>query len=130
RWQGLHVARLNLVWCGLFWWEVGRRLRARGGWSMDTPTIVMVMAFLMMISLLGMVGLAVSGRHEKLKSRLNELSGTVEPTFERLPGRAVSQAMKTTLPTMGKHLMPSDAEEQSLLKARLTHAGIYHPQAV
>jgi hypothetical protein len=38
--------------------------------------------------------------------------------------------MQTTLPKMGKHLMPSDAEEQSLLKARLTQAGIYHPQAV
>jgi tight adherence protein C len=97
---------------------------------MDTPMILMVMAFLMAVSLVGIGALALTSRQGKLKSRLNELSGHAEPNLERLPSRAMTQAVQTTLPKMGKHLMPTDEEEQSLLKSRLTQAGIYHPQAV
>ena len=97
---------------------------------MDTQTILMIMAFIMITSLIALAGLALSSGQEKLKTRLHELSGHGESNIDRVSSHVVSEAVRTTLPKMGKHLMPSDANEQTLLKARLTQSGIYHPQAV
>lgn len=96
---------------------------------MNNPALIAVVLFVMLSSLTLLVGLLMGNRNRGLKSRLDELSGGESPA-DRAAGQAVSQAIRTTLPKMGKHLMPGDVEEQTKLKSRLVHAGLYHPQAL
>lgn len=93
-------------------------------------TLLIAVTLLVMLSSLGLLAVMLVGeRKRKLRNRLEELSsgGGDAP---RDPAQTVSQAIRTTLPKMGKHLMPEDLEEQTKLRGRLMHAGLYHPQAL
>lgn len=93
-------------------------------------TLMIAVILLVMLSSLGLLVAMLAGeRKRKLRSRLEELSNG-EGDVPRDPAQAVSKAIRTTLPKMGKHLMPEDLEEQTKLRGRLMHAGLYHPQAL
>jgi len=96
---------------------------------MDNSILLTVVLLVMLSSFVLLAGLLISDRKRRIRIRLEELSSG-EAAANRPPALAVSQAIRTTLPKMGKHLMPEDAEEQTKLKARLIHAGLYHPQAL
>lgn len=96
---------------------------------MSNPLLVASVLFVMLSSLVLLAGLLIGERKRRLRMRLEELSSG-EPSLDRAPTHAVSQAIRTTLPKMGKHLMPGDVDEQTKLKSRLIHAGLYHPQAL
>ena len=95
---------------------------------MDLQILLMVLAFLAAGSLAALVVMLLAGNQSRLQTRLHELSGGVEDS--QLPAKTVSRAVHKTLPKMGKHLMPTDTEEQTRLKARLIQAGFYHPQGM
>lgn len=96
---------------------------------MNNPVLIGLILFVMLSSLMILAGLLMGDRKRRLRVRLEELSSG-ETAVDRAPGQAVSQAIRTTLPKMGKHLMPGDMEEQTKLKSRLIQAGLYHPQAL
>lgn len=96
---------------------------------MNNPALIAVILFVMLSSLTLLAALLMGNRKQALKARLDELSSG-ESSVDIAPGQAVSQAIRTTLPKMGKHLMPGDVEEQTKLKSRLVQAGLYHPQAL
>lgn len=95
---------------------------------MDHSILLAIVLLVMLSSFVLLAGLLISDRKRRIRTRLEELSSG--ETANRAPTLAVSQAIRTTLPKMGKHLMPEDAEEQTKLKTRLIHAGLYHPQAL
>lgn len=95
---------------------------------MDHSILLAIVLLVMLSSFVLLAGLLISDRKRRVRTRLEELSSG--ETANRAPTLAVSQAIRTTLPKMGKHLMPEDAEEQTKLKTRLIHAGLYHPQAL
>lgn len=98
---------------------------------MDSRLIFMlVAAFLAAASLAILAGLLFADRDRRLKSRLEGLTGNGEGSTGRPATNTVSRAVRSTLPKVGKHLMPETAEEQSRLKARLVAAGLYQPQAL
>ncbi len=94
---------------------------------MDTTTLVILIVLVMSACLGIVVALILSDRRQKLQDRLEGLRDERKPVQK---SAGVPQAIRLSLPKMGKHLMPDDAEEQSKLKARLIHAGLYHPQAL
>lgn len=96
---------------------------------MNNPALIAIVIFVMLSSLALLAGLLMGNRKQRLKTRLDELSNG-ETSVDRAPAQAVSQAIRTTLPKMGKHLMPDDVEEQTKLKSRLVQAGLYHPQSL
>ncbi len=96
---------------------------------MDNSVLLAIVLLVMLSSFVLLAALLVGERKRRVRVRLEELS-TGEAAINRAPAQAVSQAIRTTLPKMGKHLMPEDAEEQTKLKTRLIHAGLYHPQAL
>lgn len=95
---------------------------------MDHSILLAIVLLVMLSSFVLLAGLLISDRKRRVRTRLEELSSG--EAANRAPTLAVSQAIRTTLPKMGKHLMPEDAEEQTKLKTRLIHAGLYHPQAL
>lgn len=95
---------------------------------MDHSILLAIVLLVMLSSFVLLAGLLISDRKRRIRTRLEELSSG--EAANRAPTLAVSQAIRTTLPKMGKHLMPEDAEEQTKLKTRLIHAGLYHPQAL
>ncbi len=95
---------------------------------MDHSILLAIVLLVMLSSFVLRAGLLISDRKRRVRTRLEELSSG--EAANRAPTLAVSQAIRTTLPKMGKHLMPEDAEEQTKLKTRLIHAGLYHPQAL
>lgn len=97
---------------------------------MESTQLIVIIAFVMAASLVLLVVLLAGNRHRQVRSRLDQISGRSEGSLDTSSTVAVSQAIRTTLPKMGKHLMPENVEEQSRLKARLLQAGLYHPQAL
>lgn len=97
---------------------------------MGSTTLIVIVAFMMAASLVMLVALLVGNRNRQVRTRLEDLAGRTDASLDKPSTQAVSQAIRTTLPKMGKHLMPEDVEEQSRLKARLLQAGLYHPQAL
>lgn len=97
---------------------------------MEPATLIVIVAFLMAASLVMLVALLVGNRNRQVRTRLEGLAGRSDASLDKPSTQAVSQALRTTLPKMGKHLMPGNAEEQSRLKTRLLHAGMYHPQTL
>jgi tight adherence protein C len=83
--------------------------------------------FLMVGSLVILVGLLMTGRKTRLDNRLRELSGKGTG-----PGSAdpMAQLARSALPKMGAALVPKDVEERSRLQARLLQAGLYSRQAM
>lgn len=96
---------------------------------MNITVLVAIVLFVMLSSLVLMAGLLVGDRKRRLQKRLAELSsGVASPDLA--PAQTVSQAVRTTLPKLGKHLMPQDVDEQTKIRSRLIQAGMYHPQAL
>jgi tight adherence protein C len=83
--------------------------------------------FLMVGSLVILVGMLVNGRKSRLDSRLRELSGKGVGPAGSDP---MAQLARSALPKMGAPLMPTDPEERSRLQARLLQAGLYNRQAM
>lgn len=96
---------------------------------MSNPVLIAIVMFVMLASLAVLAVLLLGDRKRRLKVRLVELSSG-KVAVEKAPAQAVSQAIRTTLPKMGKHLMPDDLEAQTKIKTRLIQAGLYQPQAL
>ena len=94
---------------------------------MDTETTVMVIAFVLVTALAALGGVLLSGRKDKLESRIDELAGKGRADEK---AETVAQMARTALPKMGKIIVPEDEAERSKLQARLIHAGLYHRQAM
>ena len=94
---------------------------------MNSDTMIMVVVFALVGSLATLVGLVVTGRGRKLDERIDSLAGK-----QRVEEKAetVGQLVRTTLPKMGKIIVPEDEAERTKLRARLVHAGLYHRQAM
>jgi tight adherence protein C len=86
-----------------------------------------LVAFLMVSSLVLLVFMLVSGRKNRLETRLDELSGKSEVILDR---ETVVQFARTALPRMGAPLVPDNPETRTKLQARLLHAGLYSRQAM
>ena len=91
---------------------------------------LLLMAFLGAMSLVLLLGLLLAGRDRRLDARLKDLSGHEVDLLDRDSTQVVSKVVRLTLPKMGKHLLPDDIQEQSRLKTRLIHAGLYSPQVM
>lgn len=89
-----------------------------------------LIAFLMAASLVGAVGLFLSGRNRRLEARLLALSDKAPVVDKGQNARSFVAAFKNALPKVGQTLMPEDEGERSKLKMRLVHAGLYGPQAM
>jgi tight adherence protein C len=96
---------------------------------MNTTVLIAVVLVVMFSSLVLMAVLLVGDSKRRLQKRLVELSSGKD-TPDLPPAQAVSQAVRTTLPKLGKHLMPRDTVEQTKIRSRLIQAGLYHPQAL
>jgi tight adherence protein C len=89
--------------------------------------IITLVAFLMVSSVVLMVYTLVSGRRAQLDDRLGDLTGQGETPPETT---SMADFARSALPRMGTALVPSDAEERTLLRTRLIHAGFYGRQAM
>jgi tight adherence protein C len=89
-------------------------------------TLILV-AFLMASSFVLLVALLVSGRKNRLQSRMRRLS---EKPGRRDEPEGLAGIAQVALPRMGQALMPSDDERRTRLQTRLTHAGFYGRQAM
>jgi tight adherence protein C len=96
---------------------------------MNENSLLAVYAFVAASSFVLLVFMLVSGRRNRIASRLEELS--------RGEGRGpapeqdtVKQLARTALPKMGAPLLPQDKQERTRLQARLYHAGLYSRQAM
>lgn len=97
---------------------------------MNETVLIAMVGGAMLFSFVLIAGLLLGERKRRLNIRLEELSSG-ETSLERKPAQVVvSQAIRTTLPKMGKHLLPGNLEEQTKIKSRLIQAGFYHPQAL
>ena len=94
---------------------------------MGTDSLTMVVAFALAGSLAGLAGLLVLGRNRRLDERIDALVGR-EVRAPRPDSMA--QLARTTLPKMGRIIVPDDEAERTLLTARLVHAGFYGRQAM
>lgn len=95
--------------------------------TLTSEGMITLVAFLMVSSGVLLVFTLVSGRSNRLNTRLDDLSGRGDSTTE--PDSTASFA-RTALPRMGTALVPTDEEERTLLKTRLIHAGLYGRQAM
>ncbi len=94
---------------------------------MDSETMVMVVAFVLVTSLAMLGGLFFTGRRQKLEARIDSLSGKDRGEEK---AETVAQMARSALPKMGKIIVPEDEAERTKLRARLVHAGLYHRQAM
>ncbi|HEV3163041.1 MAG TPA: type II secretion system F family protein [Isosphaeraceae bacterium] len=95
---------------------------------MSQTGTLMLVTFLMVSSLVLLVSMLVSGRSDRVESRIDDLMGKATHVAEQPD--TVAQIARTTLPKMAAPLVPDNEEERTLLKARLIHAGLYSPQAM
>jgi tight adherence protein C len=96
---------------------------------MNENSLLAVYAFVAASSFVLLVFTLVSGRKNRLASRLEDLSRG-EGRNAGLAEDPVKQLAKTALPKMGAPLLPQDAQERTRLQARLYHAGFYSRQAM
>jgi tight adherence protein C len=94
---------------------------------MPENTTIVWCAFAMVTSLVLLVFLVATGRKSRLNTRLQELSTRGNPVPEV---DTVANLARSTLPKMGAPLMPKTEGERTKLQTRLTHAGLYSPQAM
>src|SRR5262249_43849223 len=94
---------------------------------MPENTTIMWCAFAMASSLVLLVFIVATGRKSRLNTRLQELSSRGSPVPEV---DTVANLARSTLPKMGAPLMPKTEGERTKLQTRLTHAGLYSPQAM
>ena len=94
---------------------------------MSNDTIIMAVAFVLVVSAAVGIGLFVSAGGSKLDARIGEMAGRARPD-EKV--ETVAQLAKAALPKMGKIIVPDDEKERTKLQARLVHAGLYHRQAM
>jgi tight adherence protein C len=94
---------------------------------MNSEMTVMLGAFALVATMATMAGLLVTGRGRKLDARIDSLAGKERPEEK---AESVGQLVRTTLPKMGKVMVPENEAERTKLRARLVHAGLYHRQAM
>ena len=97
---------------------------------MNDNLSLMMVVFGMVCSLVLFVGLVVAGRNRKVDARLNELSGKGKSHIVPADANVFTKVARQTLPSVGKHLIPDDAQEKTQLRTRLIHAGMYSSQAM
>jgi tight adherence protein C len=83
--------------------------------------------FLSVSTFVLLVATLLGGRKGRLATRLKDLSGKKDSLAAQ---DAVSLLAQSTLPKMGKALVPTDDVKRTLLQARLVQAGLYGPQAM
>jgi len=93
----------------------------------NSETIVMVVAFILVTALAMLGGIFFTSRGEKLDARIDSLAGK-DRGEEKV--ETVAQLARSALPKMGKIIVPEDEAERTKLRARLVHAGLYHRQAM
>ena len=94
---------------------------------MGTDSTTMIVAFALAGSLAGLVGLLLAGRNRRLDDRIDALmGGQVSPPRPD----SMAQLARTTLPKMGRIIVPDDEAQRTMLQARLVHAGFYGRQAM
>lgn len=81
--------------------------------------------FLAGASLIALISLLLGERNRRLEDRFHGLAEGKQAK----PG-PLAQLTETTMPVLAKPLMPVGEKEQTLLKSRLLHAGLYHPHAL
>jgi tight adherence protein C len=91
---------------------------------------LILLAFFMVASLVGLVGVVLSGRNRRLEARLQGLSGKSQPDTKIEDASPIATVVKKALPQMGRSLVPEDDGERTKLKTRLIQAGLYSPQAM
>src|SRR5262249_32441707 len=103
--------------------------------NMTAEATITIIAFLMASSGVLLLFMLVGARRTRLDTRLSDLeeqqgnpAGAAHEATQRPTAR--TQFTQETLPRLGTALMPSDEEEQGLLKTRLIHAGFYGRQAL
>ena len=89
---------------------------------------LMIAVFVMVVTLVVMVGLLVMGRRTGLDRRVDELAGKRED--RGVEGGAVQQLATKALPKLGAAITPEDIKERTQLQARLHQAGLYSPTAL
>lgn len=94
---------------------------------MTPEAMISLVVFLMVSSAALLATTFLSGRRGRLDARLGGLSGQDKAAPDSL---SMADFARTTLPRMGTALVPTDAEERNLLKARLVEAGFYDRQAM
>lgn len=97
---------------------------------MSTTLLLTVMGFLMVASVLGVVGMLVMNRNRAVTIRLRELAQDHKPEVANSAGGAVARAVRKALPKMAQPLIPEEGVERTKLKKRLILAGFYSPQAM
>ena len=97
---------------------------------MIASPLMIVIAFLMAASVVGVVGLLIFDRNRRIESRLRELSETHKPAIASESTGVVARAVQRALPKMAQPLIPSEEVERSKLKTQLILAGFYNPQAM
>ncbi|MGB0739242.1 MAG: type II secretion system F family protein [Planctomycetaceae bacterium] len=90
--------------------------------------VPLLFATAMASSLTGLLYMLIMSRRDKSQQRLNSLAN--EPELDQELLTRLRHMMRTTLPSVGKPLMPDDGEERSQLAARLLQAGLYSPTAM
>jgi tight adherence protein C len=94
---------------------------------MSASGSISLVVFLMVSSLMLLIGTLVGGRKTRLDVRLQDLSGADGPAIDQDP---MEHLARSALPRIGARLVPNDEEERTLLQARLIHAGLYGRQAM
>ncbi|WP_422931150.1 type II secretion system F family protein [Singulisphaera sp. PoT] len=94
---------------------------------MGSDATVILVAFVMVGSLTLLVGMLLSGRKSSVDDRIDLLKGRGRPAASP---ETVAQIARTTLPKMGKVIVPDNEAERSRLAAQLIHAGLYHRQSM
>jgi tight adherence protein C len=94
---------------------------------MPANGMISLAAFLMASSLVLLLSMLVSGRRNRLDTRLSDLSGQADPALDQ---ETITKLALTALPKMGTAFIPSDEEDRTRLQTRLIHAGLYSRQAM
>lgn len=91
---------------------------------------ILLVGFLTVTSLVFLSGLIMNTRGSRLQSRLYELSEQQSSVLDQNATSALRRLMRSTVPELGKHLVPENNDERTRLTTRLIHAGLYSPRAM
>jgi tight adherence protein C len=95
---------------------------------MTAELLPTLMIFATVASFAGILGLLLTGRKGKLDRRIDAMVGRGRPGEDR--PETVAGLARSTLPKMGRVIVPEDEAERTRLRARLVHAGLYQRQAM
>jgi tight adherence protein C len=92
--------------------------------------VPVLFAAAMASGLTGLLYMLLRKRTERTELRLRTLNQSAATADEQHIAHNIRQIVQTTLPKVGKTLVPADEAERSKLATRLLHAGLYSPGAM